>query len=350
MKILKKSHCLLFIVASIATNAHSEVKYVKECIGHYKYDLPDSSYPGLLPVSILEGRIDANYARFPNGEKVFPRYENQLQYQTYWFVFEAKDKNDSIKYSEKKLERFKQKKKEQLASSLDFEREEGKGYHYKRVDDTLYLMNKKAYNAMFFWGNYGYFFGGEFNNFTINNNDIKMQSNRALIAPRRLNEIPQNGLCIPMATLKETDMKDLDLTANYQLLDYPEVTFSLQESVTTNQDYQEKPNRDWIDMRLITVANHHSENTKIHLIGSPRYRSRSLGDKQGLEVLSQYISRESKKPVYLYIARMIADKPGDSSLTFLAYLDESNAKNNPLPVEEFEKIMTRIVDSIERRK
>ncbi|QBH96236.1 hypothetical protein EKN56_07370 [Limnobaculum zhutongyuii] len=153
----------------------------------------------------------------------------------------------------------------------------------------------------------------------------------------------------PDGYAEKTDEKNLELTANYQLLNHPEVTFSFNESVVTREDYQSEANRDWIDLRLMIVGSHHSKDKKISLLGSPRYQDISLGGQKGVAVLSKYISYESEKPVYFYIARMISNDPEKSSLTFLARMDESKAKNTPLTVNEFELLVTNIVDSVERR-
>ncbi|QBH96235.1 hypothetical protein EKN56_07365 [Limnobaculum zhutongyuii] len=207
--IIRKNSKLLGMVISLGmmTHAHSEIQYNKECLGHYKFDLPTQSYPALLPIQLLENRsVSPDEGRFLNGDQTFPYYENHNIYVSYWYIINLGDNYNINSYMNKRIDISESIKRKAIDFGDIEKKEVGLSSQYERTNDTLFLINSKGYSIVYFSGNYAYYFDDKYSRSDQVNIERVLNdahTARSMISPRKLNEIPKSGLCIPMATLKK---------------------------------------------------------------------------------------------------------------------------------------------------
>ncbi|AWH87257.1 T6SS immunity protein Tli4 family protein [Limnobaculum parvum] len=338
-----------FCIASV----FADIGYTQDCIGNYQYQVPSDSRQALIPMNIESvGKIpiNENLAKFPNGDNTFPNYQNKNNLNGVRFYFFKATNNEKLnQYLKAVIQNFEKVKKNKLESRLNFERADALYLRYKKINQRDYFFNLKSYKTYLFSDKLAYYSYKPFKDDTPAD-VIEQQavSVNELVTYRPSENIPNaQGVCFPNAFLHGKITVGGQYSIAYQLLSHPEVTFTIQEEVSFGDIDNDKDSKERI-ISYWKYAPGFGEKTRY--LGFPVFRSFKIGGIKGAEAMVEYINPKNQQPDYGYMINAEANKPGESSLFFMALRDSSKATGEVMSKDDFEATMRQIAKSIQRRE
>ncbi|AWH87258.1 T6SS immunity protein Tli4 family protein [Limnobaculum parvum] len=332
-------------------SAFADIGYTQNCIGNYQYQVPSDSREALIPMnieSVGEIPIDETLAKFPNGDSPFPNYQNKNNLNgVRFYFFQTVNNEKSDQYLKAVIRDFDKIKKNMLGSRLAFERADALYLRYKKINNRDYFFDLSSYSAYLLSDKLAYYSLGLFKEGTPAD-VIEQQavSVNELVTYRPSENIPNaQGVCFPNAFLHGKITVGGQYSIAYQLLSHPEVTFILHEEVSfgdNDNDNKERIISYW------KYAPGFGEKTRY--LGFPVFRSFKIGGIKGAEAMVEYINPKNQQPDYGYMINAEANKPGESSLFFMALRDSSKATGEVMSKDDFEATMRQIAKSIQRRE
>ncbi|VEJ54809.1 T6SS immunity protein Tli4 family protein [Pragia fontium] len=336
---------LLFPLLCISIPSLANQTTIKDCLGHYAYDIPQSVDIAIIRASALQGRGITEYRpKFTSGLRTLAA---KLDYNGRVFILEALNSQQRQFYLESSIKAINDFKRELYENRRAEDKERADALEIKAMKEGFITYRLGGFSVVKFDPHYSV-------DFTyrepVDKDRVEAVANKTYrsFRSRSIGEIPaEKGICLPLAFLQDDEERTLELNAVYQLVDHPEVTITISEE--TREDYYgKKSNKEELEERWFYA--YKGITNQVNLLGIPKFRSVKIAGVSGLETFGEFIDGGDKKQKdYAYLAFARGKSLKDSSIYVRITRDSTWTEGEAMSKEAFEAMAKQITRSIYRR-
>ncbi|AKJ41908.1 T6SS immunity protein Tli4 family protein [Pragia fontium] len=340
---------LLSLLLCISIPGLASQPMIKDCIGHYAYDIPQSADIAIVRASALRERGLIGFRpKFNSGVE---SSDAKLDYNGQIFIFEALNEEERTFYFESRVKSINDFKLRLYESRRAEDKEKADALEIKAMSDGFISYFLGGFAVLKFDPHYSVYFNYRE---SVAKDQVEAVANKTYrsFRSRSIGDIPtEKGICLPLAFLQDEDERTLELNAVYQLVDHPEVTIRISEE--TREDYYgKKSNKEELEERWFYA--YRGITNQVNLLGSSKFRPVQIGGLPGLETLGEFVRiGDDKKKDYAYLAFARGKSLKDSSIYVHIHRNSKRLRgrinDEVMSKADFEAMAKQITRSIYRR-
>ncbi|AKJ41909.1 T6SS immunity protein Tli4 family protein [Pragia fontium] len=336
---------LLFPLLCISIPGFANQMMIKDCIGHYAYDIPQSADIAIVRASALRERGLIGFRpKFKSGRTSL---DAKLDYNGQIFILAALNEEERTFYFESRVKNINDFKLRLYESRRAEDKEKADALEIKAMSDGLISYFLGGFAVVKFDPHYSVYFSYRE---SVAKDQVEAVANKTYrsFRYRPTGDIPtEKGICLPLAFLQDDEERTLKLNAVYQLVDHPEVTIRILEE-TRDDYYGKKSNKEELEERWINT--YKGRTNRVNLLGTPKFRPVKIAGVSGLETFGEFIRRKEGEPKdYAYLAFSRGKSLKDSSIYVHISRDSDWTEGEAMSKEAFEAMAKQITRSIYRR-